>query len=40
VGDWMVHRSFLRFTPPERFQLERYNEGDAETRRNGDTEIG
>jgi UDP-2,3-diacylglucosamine hydrolase len=27
VGDWMVHRSFLRFTPPERFQLERYNGG-------------
>jgi hypothetical protein len=26
VGDWMVHRSFLRFTPPERFQLERYND--------------
>jgi len=24
VGDWMVHRSFLRFTPPDRFQLERY----------------
>lgn len=22
VGDWMVHRSFLRFTPPEVFQLE------------------
>jgi UDP-2,3-diacylglucosamine hydrolase len=27
VGDWMVHRSFLRFTPPGRFQLERYNKG-------------
>ena len=26
VGDWMIHRSFLRFTPPERFQLERYSE--------------
>ncbi len=25
VGDWAVHRSFLRFTPPERFQLERYS---------------
>jgi UDP-2,3-diacylglucosamine hydrolase len=25
-GDWAVHRSFLRFTPPDRFQLERYNE--------------
>jgi UDP-2,3-diacylglucosamine hydrolase len=24
VGDWMVHRSFLRFTSPERFQLERF----------------
>ncbi len=26
VGDWVVHRSFLRFTPPDRFQLERYTE--------------
>ena len=26
VGDWAVHRSFLRFTPPDRFQLERYAE--------------
>jgi UDP-2,3-diacylglucosamine pyrophosphatase LpxH len=26
VGDWMVHRSFLRFTPPEDFRLERYTE--------------
>ncbi len=25
VGDWAVRRSFLRFTPPERFQLERYS---------------
>jgi UDP-2,3-diacylglucosamine hydrolase len=25
VGDWMVHRSFLRFTPPDHFRLERYN---------------
>ncbi len=24
VGDWMVHRSFLRFTPPDRFELGRY----------------
>jgi UDP-2,3-diacylglucosamine hydrolase len=24
VGAWMVHRSFLRFTSPERFQLERF----------------
>jgi len=27
VGAWMVHRSFLRFTPPDRFELERYKEG-------------
>jgi UDP-2,3-diacylglucosamine hydrolase len=27
VGDWMLHRSFLRFTPPDRFRLERYNTG-------------
>jgi UDP-2,3-diacylglucosamine hydrolase len=27
VGDWAFHRSFLRFTPPDRFRLERYNEG-------------
>ena len=26
VGDWAVHRSFLRFTPPGRFRLERYTE--------------
>jgi UDP-2,3-diacylglucosamine hydrolase len=24
VGDWMIHRSFLRFTPPDRFELGRY----------------
>ncbi len=24
VGDWMTHRSFLRFVPPDHFQLERY----------------
>ncbi len=24
VGDWMTHRSFLRFTPPERFQLSQF----------------
>jgi UDP-2,3-diacylglucosamine hydrolase len=24
VGDWMNHRSFLRFTPPEHFQLEQF----------------
>ncbi len=27
VGDWMVHRSFLRFTPPGQFRLERYDGG-------------
>jgi len=27
VGDWMIHRSFLRFIPPDRFQLERYHGG-------------
>ncbi len=27
AGDWEVHRSFLRFTPPDRFQLERYHGG-------------
>ena len=27
VGDWMIHRSFLRFTHPERFQLCRFGEG-------------
>jgi len=25
AGDWAVHRSFLRFTPPDHFQLERYH---------------
>jgi len=25
-GDWAVHRSFLRLTPPDGFQLERYSE--------------
>jgi UDP-2,3-diacylglucosamine hydrolase len=29
VGDWVVHRSFLRFTPPDRFELERYTEPAA-----------
>jgi UDP-2,3-diacylglucosamine hydrolase len=24
VGDWMTHRSFLRFTPPDQFQLSRF----------------
>jgi UDP-2,3-diacylglucosamine pyrophosphatase LpxH len=27
VGDWMVHRSFLRFTPPDCFRLEQYQRG-------------
>jgi UDP-2,3-diacylglucosamine hydrolase len=27
AGDWEVHRSYLRFTPPDHFQLERYHEG-------------
>jgi UDP-2,3-diacylglucosamine hydrolase len=27
VGDWWTHRSFLRFTPPDRFELSRYVEG-------------
>ena len=27
AGDWEVHRSYLRFTPPNHFQLERYHEG-------------
>jgi UDP-2,3-diacylglucosamine hydrolase len=26
VGDWMIHRSFLRFTPPEHFELSRFIE--------------
>ncbi len=26
VGDWMIHRSFLRFTPPDRFELCRFLE--------------
>jgi len=26
VGDWMTHRSFLRFTPPEDFRLDRFEE--------------
>jgi UDP-2,3-diacylglucosamine hydrolase len=24
VGDWMEHRSFLRYTPPDRFELEKW----------------
>jgi len=26
VGDWMIHRSFLRFSPPEMFQLSRFDD--------------
>jgi hypothetical protein len=26
VGDWAVRRSFLRFTPPDQFRLERFEE--------------
>ena len=26
VGDWLEHRSFLRFTPPSHFELERFKE--------------
>jgi len=27
VGDWMQHRSFLRFTPPDQFELRRWRDG-------------
>jgi UDP-2,3-diacylglucosamine hydrolase len=27
VGDWMIHRSFLRFILPDRFKLDRFLEG-------------
>ncbi len=27
VGDWMTHRSYLRFTPPDRFELRQFLEG-------------
>jgi len=26
VGDWMEHRSFLRYTPPDRFELRRWSD--------------
>ncbi len=26
VGDWRTHQSFLRFTPPDQFELERWEE--------------
>jgi UDP-2,3-diacylglucosamine hydrolase len=29
VGDWMTHRSFLRFTPPDHFELGRYEEREV-----------
>ena len=25
VGDWMVHRSYLRFSPPDRYELSRFD---------------
>jgi UDP-2,3-diacylglucosamine hydrolase len=28
VGDWMTHRSFLRFTPPDEFELRRWGDGE------------
>jgi UDP-2,3-diacylglucosamine hydrolase len=40
VGDWMIHRSFLRFTPPEHFQLERYSGDDTVIRKRNDAEKG
>jgi UDP-2,3-diacylglucosamine pyrophosphatase LpxH len=27
VGDWRTHRSFLRFTPPDHFELSQFEEG-------------
>jgi len=30
VGDWALRRSFLRFTPPDRFRLERFEEKTGE----------
>lgn len=33
AGDWMNHRSFLRFTPPDHFELERW--GDSHNREMG-----
>lgn len=30
VGDWALRQSFLRFTPPDRFQLERFEEKTGE----------
>jgi hypothetical protein len=30
VGDWKTHRSFLRFTPPENFQLSQFASGKTE----------
>lgn len=26
VGDWVMHRSYLRFTPPDRFELKQFSE--------------
>lgn len=30
VGDWKTRRSFLRFTPPDRFELGRFKEGQQD----------
>ena len=27
VGDWVTHRSYLRFTPPDRFELKQFSDG-------------
>lgn len=29
VGDWREHRSFLRYTPPDRFELERWEDRNS-----------
>ena len=31
VGDWMIHRSYLRFIPPGDFELSRYDETEPRT---------
>ena len=35
VGDWAIHQSFLRFTPPDLFRLERFEipNGECELRK-------
>ncbi len=32
VGDWALRQSFLRFTPPDRFRLERFEEKTGESK--------